>query len=398
MLKTLLVGYIPTDYVEYHTESRKLIETRDVRFVERYVYGDTLQGDSVPNEELEINRIDPEVSISQASLANEGVDRQAESSESEGKPQEPPAEGKRGRPQKSQLEPIVLFASLEGEENTEFDQESYALLAKIIHDPQNYREAMSRPDNAKWRDEVNSELEALNTNDVYKIVDRPKLDSKGCKRNILDIRWIFKTKVDLNGKTIKKASIAVRRFKDSYFDDLRETYAPVTRVFLIRAVLAFANKDDLTMYQLDVKTAFLNSTVLEEIYVEILDDMLFTDSEKKLKVCKLEKSLYGLKTSPKRWNELFTETMIELGFTTNEVDPCLFVFVNGKIIILAVLYVDDIIMTGNDVKLLNEYKNKLQAKFSMKDFALGEPNEYLGITIIRDRSSKSLKLNQTKFR
>ena len=228
-------------------------------------------------------------------------------------------------------------------------------------------------------------------------MDKPKLDSKGCKPNILDTRWIFKTKVDSNGKTIKKARIVVRGFKDSNFYDLRETYAPVTRLSLIRAVLAFANKNNLSMYQLNVKTAFLNSTVLEEIDVEIPDGMPFTESEKKLKVCKLEKSLYGLKTSPKRArsNELFTETMIDLGFTTNEMDPCLFVFVNREIIILAVLYVDDIIMTGNDVKLLNEYKNKLQAKFRMKD--LGEPNEYLGITIMRDRSIKSLQLNQTKF-
>ena len=382
-LKTVLIGYLPTGYVVYHPESKKLIETRNVRFVERYVYGDIFRGKSEIPEKLTISRMNPEYSIMERS------------SENEGDVQEPLTTRKRGRPRKVPSEWIILLASLTGEENDEFDREFHALLTKINGDPQNYREAMSRLDSIEWLEAVNIELEAMNMNNVYKIVNKPEFDSKVRKPNILDARWIFKTKIDSEGNSIRRARLVIRGFKDINIYDLRETYAPVTRFSLVRAVLAFANKYKLIMYQLEVKTTFMNSTVIEEIYMEIPDDIAVTETEKKSKVCKLEKSLYGLKTSPKRWYETFNKAMKELGFVTNDNDPCLFVLVDREIIVLAVLYADDIIMTGNDENLLNKTKVELQSRFRMKD--LGEPNEYLGITIIRDKTARILKLKQTKF-
>lgn len=147
------------------------------------------------------------------------------------------------------------------------------------------------------------------------------------------------------------------------------------------------------MNQMDVKTAFLNSKLHDEIFMEIPDGMPYTNEEKQKYVLKLEKLLYGLKTNPKRWYETFSEKLISLGFKPDKTDPCLFVYFENGVLIIIVLYVDDIIMTGNSESKLNEVKRKLQAEFKIKD--LGEPKEYLGISIERDEGKRELKLHQT---
>ena len=215
------------------------------------------------------------------------------------------------------------------------------------------------------------------------------------KPTIIDTRWVCKTKLNPDNSKLVKARLVARGFRDTNFYDLRETYAPVTRLPLIRLILAFANKFDLIMYQLDVKTAFLNSDVLGEINTEIPEGFTCTEKEKKECVWKLNKSLYGLRTSPKSWNNLFSEAMKDLGFKTTIHEPCLFIYRDTEILILAVLYVDDVILAGNNETVLIKIKRKLMEKFEMKD--LGEPKEYLGITISCDRSTKTLKLNRTKF-
>lgn len=353
--------------VGYHPETKRITETKHVKFKERYVYGDVYK---------------------------EGENERAESTDSEGEVKLS-NKRKRGRPRKKVVEPILLYSSLSGIRKDRVSSEYHALLNDITGDPKNYKKILNRHDSVEWLEAVRNEIDAMAINKVFQVVDRPKLDSQGRKPNILTTRWIFKEKVNSEGNRIKKTRLVTRGFQDKNFYNLHETYAPVTRISLVRAVLAFANKHNLTMFQLDVKTAFLNRTVLEEIYIEIPDGLPYMESEKKVRVCKLEKSLYGLKTSPKRWYETFFDTMKELGFVTNENDSCLFVLIKENLIILALLYVDDIILTGNSEKALNKCKEELKKRFRMKD--LGEPKEYLGITIIRDRKVGTLKLNQTKF-
>lgn len=155
---------------------------------------------------------------------------------------------------------------------------------------------MSRPDKLEWKRAVDDELESPNENRVFKLIKRPKSESTGKKPNILDSRWIFKVKT----YNTKKARIVIRGFKDKNFYDLRETYAPESKLPIIRTMFAIANKHDLPMHQMDVKTAFLNSLLHDEIFMEIPDGMPYTEEERKKYVLKLEESLYGSKTNPKR--------------------------------------------------------------------------------------------------
>ena len=130
---------------------------------------------------------------------------------------------------------------------------------------------------------------------------------------IIDSRWVFKVKKKKKKKKNEnrdknyKARLVIRGFKDLNEYDLSETYAPVSRLPLVRSFLAIANKYGLDLYQLDVKTAFLNGILEEEIYMEILEGAFPASETLKNKVCKLQKALYGLRISPKKWNNRFGE-------------------------------------------------------------------------------------------
>ena len=185
-IKTFLVGYVPTGFIVFDSETKKLIEAREVRFVERYTYGDLHQAPKGLLEELKINRIDPDEKITKI----EGDSSEGEMSETEGVIPEPPPKRKPGRPRKN--EPIVLYTMNNDEYNDKYDTElqSYgsdvkyhALLASIMEDPKSYKEAMSRPDSQKWKEAFDIEIKAMRDKKVFDLVKRPKFAQIGGKTN-----------------------------------------------------------------------------------------------------------------------------------------------------------------------------------------------------------------------
>ena len=156
------------------------------------------------------------------------------------------------------------------DETSDMDNTRYhALLAKIDSNPSSFKEAMQTREKSKWQQAVGDELMSLNVNEVWTLVDIPKLTSTKSRPNVIDSKWVLKRKYDQNGGTKYKARMVIRGFKDRTKYDLTETYAPVSRLSLVRAVLAIINKYDLEVVQLDVKTAFLNGRIDEDIYMEI---------------------------------------------------------------------------------------------------------------------------------
>ena len=137
---------------------------------------------------------------------------------------------------------------------------------------------------------------------------------------------------------------------------------------------------------MDVKTAFLNGNLLEDVYMTQPEG--FDIPEEAQKICKLQRSIYGLKQASKSWNLRFDETVKQYGFIKNEDEPCVYKKVSGSMIVFPVLYVDDILLIGNDVPTLQQVKTWLGKCFSMKD--LGEAAYILGIRIYRDRSQNCL--------
>ena len=182
-------------------------------------------------------------------------------------------------------------------------------------------------------------------------------------------------------------------FRQIHGIDYDETFSPVVMFKSIRIVLAIAAHFDYEIWQMDVKTAFLNGNLSEDVYM--IQPEGFVDPKNARKVCKLQKSIYGLKQASRSWNLCFDEVVKEFGFIKNEEEPCLYKKTSGSALVFLILYVDDILLIGNDIPMLESVKASLKIRFSMKD--LGEAAYILGIKIYRDRSRRLIGLSQSTY-
>ena len=144
---------------------------------------------------------------------------------------------------------------------------------------------------------------------------------------------------------------------------------------------------------MDVKITFLNENLLEDVYMTQPGG--FVDPKNPKKVCKLQRSIYGLKQASRSWNLHFDEAIKEFGFIKNEYEPCVYKQVSGSAVVFLVLYVDDILIIENDIPTLQSVKTWLEKCFTMKD--LGEASCILGIQIYRDRSKRLIGLSQSVY-
>ena len=154
------------------------------------------------------------------------------------------------------------------------------------------------------------------------------------------------------------------------------------RITSVRLVLAIIAHMDLELYQMDVKTAFLNGELDEEIYMD--QPLGFESKGQERKVCKLKRSIYGLKQASRQWNIKFHQAIQRDGFTMMEEDHCVYLKRSSDGFVILSLYVDDILIAGNSKEMIDTTKKWLSSNFEMKD--MGEASYVLGVKIIRDRS------------
>ena len=184
-----------------------------------------------------------------------------------------------------------------------------------------------------------------------------------------------------------KARQVAKGFKQTHGIDYDETFSPVAMLKSIRILIAIVAYHDYEIWQMDVKTAFLNGNLLEDVYM--------TQPKNFGKVCKLQRSIYGLKQASRSWNLCFDESVKGFRFVKNEDEPCVYKKISGSTIVFLVLYVDDILLIGNDIPTLQNVKSWLGKCFSMKD--LGKAAYILGIKIYRDRSKRLIGLSQNTY-
>ena len=165
-----------------------------------------------------------------------------------------------------------------------------------------------------------------------------------------------------------KARLVIKGYRQKEGLDYFDTYSPVTRITSIRMLIAIAAIFGLEIHQMDVKTAFLNGELDEEIYMEQPEGFSVPGQEQK--VCKLVKSLYGLKQAPKQWHEKFDKEMLSNGFKTNECDKCVYTKSTQKGYVIVCLYVDDMLIIGSNHDMIQSTKNVLSSKFDMKDLGV----------------------------
>ncbi|PNX87842.1 retrotransposon protein putative Ty1-copia subclass, partial [Trifolium pratense] len=255
-------------------------------------------------------------------------------------------------------------------------------------DPKSYEEAMQSLDHDKWIRAMESEMESMKINKVWTLVEASKgIKPIGCK-------WVYKKKIGADGKVeTYKARLVAKGYRQKEGIDYDETFSPVAMIKSIRILLAIAAYYDYEIWQMDVKTAFLNGELKEEVYMTQPEG--FTSLSDHNKVCKLQRSIYGLKQASRSWNIRFNNTIEKFNFVKCEEEPCVYKKISGSSIIFLVLYVDDILLFGNDIPSMQSTKVWLSEQFSMKD--LGEAAYILGIKIYRDRSKRLLGLSQSMY-
>ncbi|KAK2429298.1 putative mitochondrial protein [Trifolium repens] len=256
----------------------------------------------------------------------------------------------------------------------------------LEEDPSNLSEALSSLDADLWQEAINDEMDSLESNKTWHLVDLPP----GCKP--IGCKWILKKKLKPDGTVDKyKARLVAKGFTQRENIDFFDTFSPVTRITSIRVLISLAAIHNLIVHQMDVKTAFLNGELEEEIYMKQPEGFVIHGQEDK--VCKLDKSLYGLKQAPKQWHEKFDNVMISNEFKANESDKCIYYKYENNICTIICLYVDDLLIFGSNIHAVNAVKSLLCNNFDMKD--LGEADVILGIKITR--SEKGISLNQSHY-
>ena len=239
------------------------------------------------------------------------------------------------------------------------------------------------PDFEKWLQAMKSKMQSMYDNQVRNLVDPPK----GAK--VIGCKWVHKIKHDMTFKS----RLVAKGFKQTHGIDYDETFSPVVILKSIRILLAIAAYYDYKIWKMDVKIAFLNGNLLEDVYMT--QSKGFLDPKYSNRVCKLQRSIYGLKQASRSWNLRFDKAVKEFGFMKNEDEPCVYKKVSGSDIVFLVLYVDNILLIGNDIPTLQSVKSWLGKCFSMKD--LGEAAYILGIKIYRDRSQRLLDLSESGY-
>ena len=248
-----------------------------------------------------------------------------------------------------------------------------AYQAVKIEEPTTINEALKGEHSKEWREASEAEYASLLENDTWELVKLPK------GRKAIGCKWVFRVKYDGNGEVDRfKGRLVAQGFSQKYGIDYEETFSPVARFSSIRTLLAYAVQHRMLVHQMDVITAFLNGDLKEEIYMQQPPGYIQPGKEEL--VCKLKKSLYGLKQSPRCWNRKFTQHMKSLGFHESNADPCVFIRVNKrkKVEIIAV-YVDDLILIAETQEEMQQMKQSLSDTFKMKD--LGELHYCLGVNV-----------------
>ena len=257
------------------------------------------------------------------------------------------------------------------------------LLADLDTEPTSFT-AASKSDH--WIKAMHEEMDALIQQHTWSLVPLPP------NKNLVGCKWIYKIKRNPDGTIARhKARLVAKGFSQEAGLDYHETFSPVVKPTTVRVILSLAATKGWKLNQLDVKNAFLHGFLGEEVYMA--QPQGFVNKAHPAYVCKLEKSLYGLKQAPRAWNDMFTTFLLSLGFKSSFADPSLYVKHDGQSIIILLLYVDDIILTGDNDSCLQVVISQLTREFDMKD--LGPLHYFLGLQI--DYESRGMFVHQTKY-
>lgn len=256
-----------------------------------------------------------------------------------------------------------------------------ALLAESV--PRGIKSALKH---SHWVAAMNEEMAALRSNGTWDLVPRPP------KTNIVGSKWVFRTKYLADGSVDRhKARLVAQGFSQIPGFDFTHTFSPVVKASTVRIILAIAVMNSWPLHQLDVKNAFLNGHLSSPVYME--QPPGYIDPAYPNHVCRLKKALYGLRQAPLAWYQRFRSFLLDLGFSGTHADTSLFIFSQGSTTIYLLVYVDDIIITGNEPSSLQALISRVRKEFAIKD--LGRLSYFLGLEV--SYPDAGLFLSQAKY-
>ena len=257
----------------------------------------------------------------------------------------------------------------------------FGFTATVLAEPATYREAAHH---LEWQHAMAEEIAALERTSTWDLVPKPPHVTP------ITCKWVYKVKTRSDGSLERyKARLVARGFEQEYGIDYEETFAPVAHMTTVRTLLAVASVRQWSISQLDVKNAFLNGELREEVYMQPPPGYSVPAGM----VCRLRRSLYGLKQAPRTWFERFSSVLIAVGFKPSDHDPALFVHTSSSGRTLLLLYVDDMIITGDDSQFIAFVKQHLSETFLMSD--LGPLRYFLGLEVTS--TSDGIFLSQEKY-
>nr|GEU89944.1 retrovirus-related Pol polyprotein from transposon TNT 1-94 [Tanacetum cinerariifolium] len=250
-------------------------------------------------------------------------------------------------------------------------------------EPKTYKDALTQ---SCWIEAMQEELNEFERIEVWELV--PRSD----KVMVITLKWIYKVKLDEPGGILKnKARLVARDYHQEEGIDFEESFAPVARLEAIRIFLAYAAHKNMVVYQMDVKTAFLNGNLREEVYVS--QPVGFVDQNNTNHVYTLKKALYGLKQAPRAWYDMLSSFLISQDFSKGSRDLTLFIRRNGNDLLLVQIYVDDIIFAASTLELCDLFANLMCLKFKMS--MMSKISFFLGLQI--SQSPRGIFINQSKY-
>jgi len=255
----------------------------------------------------------------------------------------------------------------------------FSLSVTSHYEPKFFHQAIKFP---HWREAMNTEISALQQNNTWVLTPLPQgKKAIGCK-------WVYKVKLKANGSVERyKARLVAKGYTQSEGLDYHETFSPIAKLTTVRCLLAIAAAKNWSLTQLDVNNAFLHGDLDEEVYMTPPPGF---DTKRESHVCKLVKSLYGLKQASRQWFSKFSSTLLAHGFTQSKSDYSLFTQIQGSSFIALLVYVDDIILASNDPTAISALTVFLNQQFHLKD--LGPLKYFLGLEVAR--SDKGLSICQ----
>ena len=250
-------------------------------------------------------------------------------------------------------------------------------------EPKNVKEALL---DVEWIGAMQEELNQFERSRVWHLVPRPS------DKNVIGTKWVFKNKSDEKGViTRNKARLVVQGYSQIEGLDFDETFAPVARLESVRLLLAIACHLKFTLYQMDVKSAFLNGILKEEVYVA--QPPGFQSVSHPNHVYRLDKALYGLKQAPRAWYERLSTHLTENGYVRGSIDKTMFVKCTSKDIIIAQVYVDDIVFGSTSETLVKEFTTLMTKEFEMS--LCGKLSYFLGLQVSQGKDG--LFISQSKY-